>query len=501
MNAHQLVAGMCWAAATTVAIRGVGASVHIHASLRWLGQRRPTPSTERGRRHVLLILPMLREQSVIADTTAYFRALAKAWGPATVVLATTEREYHDRHVAEQQLPKLAETLRQRCTAAYLRRRFTGVLPAAELAALADTSGEPSADYRPWVEDLFAGIPTTPELAAKLAASSGGIVHHHHHPGREAVMVHQINAVVTAELRQLTDSGVSPDQVWIGVYNADSRPHPGTLTALAAVDGARVVQQSALFTVTDTVTGGVGRAVCDGAALLQSRWTLAREIPRLRAQAAQARTGQARWPRLAHTTGHGLFVRGDCWQQLGGLPTATMNEDLAFGYQLSAAGVPIDVLPLVEVADSPATVRALVRQHRQWFFSYPDYPGAARVAADTGCGERTSRTWLSVQGLARGVLWLGQSPALAATLALPAVTARHRMAVVAALAALASYLVVPATLITASGLPGAPTRFGLRQAAGLTSATLTSSTGPWWCLLDLVRSALAGDRLTHDKTER
>lgn len=62
-----------------------------------------------------------------------------------------------------------------------------------------------------------------------------------------------------------------------------------------------------------------------------RWRLVREIPRLRRQARQARTGRVRWPRLAHCVGHGLFVRGDEFLAWGGLPTETMNEDLAFGY--------------------------------------------------------------------------------------------------------------------------------------------------------------------------
>ncbi|MBL6280165.1 hypothetical protein JMF97_28785 [Micromonospora fiedleri] len=500
-------AALCWAATAAVAVRGITGAAQTAASLRWLRRHRPAADATAADkanhgRHVLLILPMLREQTVIAPTVDYFTALAQSWGSATIVLATTEREHHDRHGAAGRLGELAAALRRRRTVAYLSRRFAGVLPADLLGQLAEASGDPTVDYRSRVEAAFQELPSTPELAAKLAADSNGRVRHHHHPDAGAVMVHQINHAGDAELRRLASAGVAPEAVWIGVYNADSRPHPDTLDALAAAPpAARVVQQSALHTLTLGGGSGLGGAVADGAALLQSRWSLAREIPRLRAQAAQAQRRSARWPRLGHCTGHGLFVRGDLWHDVNGLPTATMNEDLAFGYQLSAAREPIHVLPLLEIADSPTTVAALVRQHRQWFFSYPQYPAAARLAAAAQRSDSRTRAWLTAQGLARGALWLGQSPAIAATLLLPAIARRHRLAAASATAALSAYLIAPAALLARSGQPGAPRRFGTREAAGILTAALISSAGPWRCLLDLARAAMGGDHLVHDKTER
>jgi hypothetical protein len=243
-------------------------------------------------------------------------------------------------------------------------------------------------------------------------------------------------------------------------------------------------------------------VCDGAALLQTRWTLAREIPRLRAQARQARAGGTCWPRLGHCVGHGLFVRGDIWQQLDGLPTATMNEDLAFGYMLSDVGIPIDPLPVVEHAEAPDTPRAVLRQARQWFWSYPQYPAAAMLAARAGPGTQAGRTWLTLHGLARGALWLGQSPAIAATLLLPLVARRRALAATAAACALATYAAVPVAMLAAHQRGTShPVRCGPRELAGTIAAAAISSVGPWWCLLDLLRARLSGQQSTHDKTER
>jgi Glycosyl transferase family group 2 len=263
--------------------------------------------------------------------------------------------------------------------------------------------------------------------------------------------------------------------------------------------ARIVQQSAVF----TRSLGAG-LLTDGAAMLQSRWTLAREIPRLRRQAAYARTPPARAggvPPLAHCVGHGLFIRADTFSRLGGLPTATMNEDLAFGYLACASGTPIDPLPVLEVGDSPPTAAGVIRQARQWFWSYPQYPAAARLAARAGLGTRRDRVLLAAQGLARGALWLGQSPAVVLAVTLPA-TARHKTALAATTGALAAYYGVPfAALARHLRHAGADVPCGPRELLGGLSACLASSAGPWWCLSQAARARITGARYLHGKTER
>ncbi|MGH3785604.1 MAG: hypothetical protein ACRDRG_03435 [Pseudonocardiaceae bacterium] len=78
----------------------------------------------------------------------------------------------------------------------------------------------------------------------------------------------------------------------------------------------------------------------------------------------------------------------------------MNEDLAFGYFACASGTPIDPMPLLEHGDSPVTLAGVVRQARQWFWSYAEYPLFARLAAARNVGDRRTRAWLTAQGLAR-----------------------------------------------------------------------------------------------------
>lgn len=459
----RAVAGrLAGTAAVAVTVRGVTGTANTLSSLRWLRAAAPVDRTvPDAAQHVVVIVPLLREQRVLADTVEVFTKLAKRHDRAVVVLVTTEREYHEPDPAR-------------------------------------------------LADPFA--PTSIDLARTLTGEAPvGLVRHLHYPDPTGVMVDQVNYAARVELARLADEGLDPQRVWVGVYNADSRPNPTTLDLLGPAAGAgpaltqapRIVQQSALFTTNlHTFPPGLRGAVLAGAALLQSRWTLAREIPRLRRQARQARAGGARWPRLAHCVGHGLFVRGDEFHRHGGLPVEPMNEDLAFGYLACASGTPIDPLPLLEHGDSPSTVRGLIRQARQWFWSYAEYPLFARVAAARAVGDRRTRTWLVAQGMARGGLWLGQSPAVAATLLLPLFARRRRPAVIAAVAAITIYAVLPSALLAAhERRNGNQVRFGVQEALGVIGAALLSSLGPWWCLANAVHRWCTGASYSHDKTER
>lgn len=492
-----------WTGVAAVAMRGVSGSRHVLTSLAWLTRSQPPPPmVAGGGQHLVLIVPLLREQRLITSIATCMTRLAAWWGSASVVLVTTEREHADHQAACTRLPDLALAL----SCGRPTGSFAGVLPQDRLDGLAVHAGQPAARCLKAVRAEFGALESTPAIAAQLAARSDWPVpvRHCHLPDPRGTMADQVNHAAASELDRLTRAGINPAQVWLAVYNADSEPSPATLPALAGLldahPDAQIVQQPAVF----TRSLGAGLAA-DGAALLQSRWTLAREIPRLRRQAAHARATSARGrlvPPLAHCVGHGLFIRADVFARLGGLPTATMNEDLAFGFLACAAGVPIDPLPVLELADSPVTVAGVIRQARQWFWSYPQYPAAAQLAAAVGLGTRWTRIMLTAQGLARGVLWLGLSPAIALAAILP-VTARHKKtAAVAAAGALAAYYGVPfAALARYLHRTGTAARCGPRELAGGLIACLTSSLGPWWCLGQVTRARVTGTRYTHGKTER
>jgi|HubBroStandDraft_3_1064219.scaffolds.fasta_scaffold32872_2 hypothetical protein len=503
----------CWAAAVILAVRGASGTGHAVASYRWLRRHAAPPAgsqADPGTRFVLIV-PLLREQDLAAEITGRLAALARTVPGTAVALVTTQAEAARRESDRFRLDDLAAALAAAVPARQVAARFAGLLPASALAGLARAAaGQGRARCRELAGDALDAAPLTPDLAAGLAArgAPGTVIRHWHYPHAGGAMAHQVNYAVKAETALAREQGTPAERLFFAVYNADSRPHPATLRAAAAMIAgladdpggpARIIQQSAVFTANPAaLAGGPAGAVLTGAARLQSRWTLSREIPRLRRQSARARRRPGRAPRLAHCVGHGLIIRADVLAALGGLPESTLNEDLALGYLACAAGVPVDPLPLLEEAQAPQAVRSWIAQGRRWFRSYPQYPAAAALAAGGGHGDSGRRRRLAVTGLARGGAWLAQSPVIILAVALPAVTRRRGLAAAVSGAGIATWYAVPAGL--AARLAGRPAR-PLRTLPGGLAAALISSAGPWWCLGEMAWHVLAGDPPPAGKTER
>ncbi|MEU3538085.1 glycosyltransferase family 2 protein [Streptomyces paromomycinus] len=509
--AARTAAALAWAGAAAVTVRGVGGAVRTAQSLAWLTTVAPagiTAQADASGTRCVLVLPLLREQTIIGEALDHFEKTAAARPGTVLLVVTTAREEAERAGHEQHLPDLAHAVATGASPGRVASRFAGLLPRDQLLALADRcSGRPYAQCAERARQALDALPTTAELAGALCAQARGRgvdVRHLHYPHPHGAMAHQVNYAADRVLAELEPE--ERRRWWIGLYNADSRPHPDTLAAVAARAAdprTRIVQQSALFTGNlAEMPRGLAGATAAGAAWLQSRWTLAREIPRLHRQAAAARSAGRPVP-LAHCVGHGLFVRGDVWTAWGGLPTETMNEDLALSFLACAAGVPIDPLPVLEIGDAPTSPLALIRQQSQWFWSYAQYPAMSRLAAARGLGTPAVRWWLTATGLGRGALWLGQSPAVAATLALPLLHRRaggSPLSTVAtacgAVLALGAYLGLPARALAAR----APATNSTRQ-WGMLPAALVFSAGPWHCLARAAWCRLTGCTARHAKTER
>ena len=495
-----------WTAATILALRGASGTMNAAASLRWLRAGRDDSPAGQDVRFTVVV-PLLREQSLIGNLAARLTALAGTHPGTRVALVTTQAEHAARERDAQRAAELASALAAGMRPGQIVSRFLGLLPAPTLEALAVSArGQDHARCVELAGAALAAHRPTPELAAGLAAGSD-VITHYHYPRPDGGMVQQLNYAIRAETGRVRAAGDSLERLFLVIYNADSRPHPATLRAAAALitgrenapgGPARLIQQSAVFTANMVgLGGGLPGMVLAGAGWLQSRWTLSREIPRLRRQAAAARAGRDLFP-LAHSVGHGLMIRADLYEELGGLPESTVNEDLALGYLACAAGIPIDPLPLLEEADTPVTIGSWLGQARQWFASYPQYPRAAALAAAGGHGTPARRGWLTAQGLARGGLWLGQSPAVALALALPFTARRRGLACLIVVAGLAGYYALPSWL--AARAAGRPLRPGRALPGGLV-AMLLSSAGPWRCLADIAVSALTGTARAKRKTER
>lgn len=178
-----------------------------------------------------------------------------------------------------------------------------------------------------------------------------------YPNKSGIKAHQLNYAL---------SHISKDS-FITVYDADSRPHPNTLEAfystLYKYPDAKVFQQSAVFLKN---YDGLSNLFLKASAILQTRWTLTHEIPRLLRQSI-FKNKTVKLLAYAHVVGHGLIIAKKTLKEVGGFPTYTITEDLFLGYLLRSQGYNIYPLPLLELADVPTTIKGLWDQKYVWFF--------------------------------------------------------------------------------------------------------------------------------------
>ncbi|MFJ5882604.1 glycosyltransferase [Kitasatospora cineracea] len=483
-----------WWIAAAVAARNVNGLRQVRRTLAWADQ----PVRAGNRRAVEpmvlhVVVPVLREQQQITAALAWFVPLLRDLPGSTLTLVTTVREEAERrHLAA----RLAGA-----TAADLTVERFPQLTGDELAALgkALTSTGEGTLTDAVAAEVLSGFPTTADVVtAELARlpQSDPLVRHVHYrgDGRKAA---QVNTGV--EQLAIADA----DQEYIAVYDVDSRPSRELLERTAeflarrrAADGELpcVVQQSARFATQRAAGAWWERSLCRGAARAQTLWTLRREIPNLRQHADAARrphTGPGLLG-LAQTVGHGLLVRMDVFRKVGGLPTFTVLDDVAFGYRLTLDGIPVDSLPFTTTVPAAEHLSELLAQSERWFQSYLDYPTCAARWHAEGHGSRRDHAAALTIGAYRGMAWLLVSPATAACLAL-VLGPRTRLPVRAAAAtALWAATVAPVrALATAEGRHLTGPETAVRSAETL-AGLLLKSIGP---LTALGRWAVTGTRHT------
>lgn len=367
---------------------------------------------------VHLVIPVLREQEHIRAAASWFAPLLRQMPGSTLTFVTTAREHTERAL-------LADRVAARSGKIALGTEFPQ-LSAAELSAVSAYFERLVGTAHP--EDVATALATAPatDQVVKAVLTEPDFralpIRHVHYKG-EGRKAEQVNCAAAALPRTSVPS-------YIGVYDIDSRPSGKLLRQTWASIHAEttrrgaapaVVQQSARFTTHGLSERGWERALCRGAARMQTIWTLRREIATFQrySRAAHRRLGPLpsllTGGGLAQTVGHGLWVRQDVFGELGGLPTYTVLDDLPFGYRLTVERVPLHVVRWTTTALGPEDIDTLVAQNRRWFNNYLDYASCWADAEHASRGTRGHNAAALLTGWYRGAMWLLRTPATAGAL--------------------------------------------------------------------------------------
>jgi hypothetical protein len=242
-----------------------------------------------------------------------------------------------------------------------------------------------------------------------------------------------------------------ESLWIGVYNADSRPQAETFEELrsqiAAAPKVRLFQQLVDYVVPDRE--GTGR-VAAGNSVLQSWWTLSHYVSRN----AQGQAGDTVWSRTSpySTFGHGEFIRSDFLASIGGFPRYAYADGLLLGWVARLADEPIGLLMSRDIAEVPRTARDLVLQQTAWLRGLLNFGITVEWCRSQGLLRLSDQDvrLLRARHLAIPVAW-GLSTAVVtagiATGAHRVIRGRSSASDLATMAALAAYPVVPGLVAT------------------------------------------------------
>jgi hypothetical protein len=315
---------------------------NVVASVRFLSSPPAGRRAGHGPR-IAVVLPMLREQAVIAQAVDHFRSMLREGD--VLLLVTTARE----------------------------------------------SGDSARE------------PTTPVIAAGLADDEQ--VRHLHLRDRLGRKGDQINLAARMLARWQ-----SPDRHadWlIVVYDADSRPPNGSLSAFAEAathhPDVHVFHQSARFEVRGTHLCRFERAAAHAGALRANRFVLAYELPRLRSRAPRASQIRRRTAALTygHISGHGLALRLPFLRDRP-MPSRTDMEDMRYSFGLAADRVAVMPLSCLDCSEVPAPWSAQFRQAERWFSG----PGRALAYAhERRAARRGGGYAVTVSALLISLEWL------------------------------------------------------------------------------------------------
>lgn len=253
------------------------------------------------------------------------------------------------------------------------------------------------------------IPTTWEIIQSEIKDKGYTnIQNIHYPHNNELVSYQLNYA----LNILEDQMFLRQSDYIVIYNADSRPHPQTFNWVLNENSDNIYQQlSTVFKNFDSFNNYPKGMLLKACAVLQTRFSLVHELPRLRRTVSKSQF--LRKYANAHCITHGLFIPYNKFTDLGKFSEDTMTEDLFLSFLIRAKGNEIQPIPYLENIDSPTSALKNIRQKYIWYWGpmyYPHYYMYYKKKFDQN--KNSLRVFiLMVQGIISAMSWALSGPLL------------------------------------------------------------------------------------------
>lgn len=190
-------------------------------------------------------------------------------------------------------------------------------------------------------------------------------------GTDQKRAYQINCALSWARGDAMFQGLDPINVFVAVFDADSRPHENTMSYLCwrvnQNPDVRAFQQELDYRQNIAAIREVpnNRSLLEGNAAWQTAWNSIFEIPRFLQTNREISNGRAvSFP--PYCMGHGEFVRLDVFERIGGVSERGVADGIQLGFTLTELRIPIEPIPWPDVCQSPLSCKELIGQHSLWF---------------------------------------------------------------------------------------------------------------------------------------
>lgn len=491
--------------------RAIRGNIRTFCSINWVFSEQKKINNHKGttitnNNKYCILIPVLREQEVIFNA---FKTFSSIKGDFELIFITTQKEDYEEKIKYQKLLLLKEELLNAKNESSFLELTSGYFPQTQAKNLFKqlNSKENTDDQWNLILEEFKSKKHTRELIKELIKNSNTKnVRIIDYPYTDGVMAHQLNYACKILTRENDSS-----KTFVLVYNADSNISTDLIyfieKYLDFYPEAKVIQQSSLFTsnFNDFPHEPKGYFL-QSIALLQNRWTLAHELPRILTQFS-SKSGS--FLEGAHVVGHGLCVRLDILQKVGNFPTASINEDLPLGYLLRLHGEIIYPLPLFENSQSPTTVKGMFTQYKTWFYGLLYYPSYIFNALSDSSLPRLKAILWGSKYIIRAVLWYFSSLVWLFLMIYPIIIKNPTLLLVS----LAVFIIygpinfwIMINLINKNRKELFHNNYPEIKAPFQTylmtlPAYLTHSVGPFWSVSDYLKKLILKKEIIKNKTER
>lgn len=350
-------------------LRSLASNISILKSVRILKRKYESSQIAKNKklsfcRRYFILIPLLREQEVLADLVQNFTNLQ---GEYTLLFITTRKEEIEHRnnrtfFKKKIIPKLVKL---KTLESFLEVSLGFFYRSYAKKVYKELCKKSKNQKKEFLLRMYDKKPLTGDLLGRYLKNSSRNVKVLEYSKEKGVMAHQLNYACEWIYKNYPD-----DENMICIYNADSLVQKNYLRILDTIKGDAIQQSSLFLRNFQEKSKSFKTAFLKGNGMLQSRWTLAHEIPRIY---SQRESNPFNFLELSHVVGHGLAINLNTLMKVGGFPTKFSNEDMPLGYMLRVNNEFVEIFPSLENSDTPSTLNSVFTQYRTWFYGVAYYP--------------------------------------------------------------------------------------------------------------------------------